>query len=188
LTRARNLSCNFHAFCLNNVAATRRCFHASKNSRRILPTNFAHLRLFPRENISKVQYFQEVHQKEIELGKFPAYNSSSVERDHFPAMKLHAIRSVSALALAALLAACGGGQVDQPTQTAAAISSSQMGSAASVASVATVATVATSTMPAPDCAADGCKGLRIIDANAEAYRYEAMRRAAAEEAAGNTNT
>jgi hypothetical protein len=100
-------------------------------------------------------------------------------------MKLHAIRSVSALALAALLAACGGGQVDQPTQTAAAISSSQMGSAASVA---TVATVATSTMPAPDCAADGCKGLRIIDANAEAYRYEAMRRAAAEEAAGNTNT
>jgi hypothetical protein len=100
-------------------------------------------------------------------------------------MKLHAIRSVSAFALAALLAACGGGQIDQPTQTAAAISSSQMGSAASVASV---ATVATSTMPAPDCAADGCKGLRIIDANAEAYRYEAMRRAAAEEAAGNTNT
>jgi hypothetical protein len=26
----------------------------------------------------------------------------------------------------------------------------------------------------PDCAADGCKSLRIIDANAEAYRYEAM--------------
>jgi len=35
-------------------------------------------------------------------------------------------------------------------------------------------------MPAPDCAADGCKSLRIIDANAEAYRYEAMRRAAAD--------
>jgi hypothetical protein len=34
--------------------------------------------------------------------------------------------------------------------------------------------------PAPDCAADGCKSLRIIDANAEAYRYEAMRRAAAD--------
>jgi hypothetical protein len=42
-------------------------------------------------------------------------------------------------------------------------------------------------MPAPDCAADGCKGPRIIDANAEAYRYDAMRRAAADEAA-NTNT
>jgi|AraplaDrversion2_2_1032049.scaffolds.fasta_scaffold07086_5 hypothetical protein len=103
-------------------------------------------------------------------------------------MKLHAIRSVSALALAAVLAACGGGQVDQPTQTAAAISSSQMGSAASVATVNPAANVATATMPAPDCAADGCKGLRIIDANAEAYRYEAMRRAAVEEAAGNTNT
>jgi hypothetical protein len=35
-------------------------------------------------------------------------------------------------------------------------------------------------MPLPDCAAEGCKSLRIIDANAEAYRYEAMRRAAAE--------
>jgi hypothetical protein len=33
-------------------------------------------------------------------------------------------------------------------------------------------------MPLPDCAAEGCKSLRIIDANAEAYRYEAMRRAA----------
>jgi hypothetical protein len=94
-------------------------------------------------------------------------------------MKIHALRSVAAVALAALLAACGGGQVDQPTQTAAVISASQMGSAANV---------ATATMPAPDCAADGCKGLRVIDGNAEAYRYDAMRRAAAEEAAGNTST
>jgi hypothetical protein len=43
-------------------------------------------------------------------------------------------------------------------------------------------------MPAPDCAADGCKSPRIIDANAEAYRYDAMRRAALEQAAGNTNS
>jgi hypothetical protein len=120
--------------------------------------------------------------KELSWGKFPAYNSSSVERKLFPAMKLHALRSVAAFALAALLAACGGGQIDQPTQTAAVVSSSQAGSAASVASVASAA------MPAPDCAADGCKSLRIIDGNAEAYRYEAMRRAAADEAAGNTNT
>jgi hypothetical protein len=42
-------------------------------------------------------------------------------------------------------------------------------------------------MPAPDCAADGCQGLRIIDANAEAYRYDAMRRAA-NEAAGAANS
>ncbi len=95
-------------------------------------------------------------------------------------MKLHVIRSASAFALAAFLAACGGGQIDQPIQTAAVVSSSQMRSSA--------ASVATATMPAPDCAADGCRSLRIIDANAEAYRYDAMRRAAADEAAGNTST
>jgi hypothetical protein len=92
-------------------------------------------------------------------------------------MKLHALRSASALALAAILAACGGGQtsqIDQPTMTAVAMQSS---SAAQV-------SAATPAMPVPDCAADGCKGLRIIDGNAEAYRYDAMRRAAAEEAAG----
>ena len=32
--------------------------------------------------------------------------------------------------------------------------------------------------PAPDCAADGCADLRIIDGNAEAFRLDAMRRAA----------
>jgi hypothetical protein len=43
-------------------------------------------------------------------------------------------------------------------------------------------------MPLPDCAADGCKSLRIIDGNAEAYRYDAQRRAAADAAAGVTNS
>jgi hypothetical protein len=94
-------------------------------------------------------------------------------------MKLHALRSVSALALAALLAACGGGAIDQPTQTAAVAVAGQSGSAAKVIAAA---------MPAPDCAADGCKSLRIIDANAEAYRYDAQRRAAADAAAGVTNS
>lgn len=94
-------------------------------------------------------------------------------------MKLHAFRSASALVVAAILAACGGGQADQPTQTAAAVLvSGQSGTAAQVAAA----------MPAPDCAADGCKSPRIIDANAEAYRYDAMRRAALEQAAGNTNS
>lgn len=93
-------------------------------------------------------------------------------------MKLHAFRSVSALVVAVILAACGGGQADQSTQTAAAVLvSGQSGTAAQVAAA----------MPAPDCAADGCKSPRIIDANAEAYRYDAMRRAALEQAAGNTN-
>ena len=97
-------------------------------------------------------------------------------------MKLHAIRTVSALALAAILAACGGGQADQPTVTAAIVT---------MASASGVSAQAATSMPAPDCAADGCKSPRIIDANAEAYRYDAMRRAAADEAAaaaGGANT
>lgn len=82
-------------------------------------------------------------------------------------MKISAFRTAIAVTLTAMLAACGSGaQIDQPVQTAA-----MTGSAAQVASA---------NSPAPDCAADGCKGLRIIDANAEAYRYEAMRRAAAD--------
>lgn len=82
-------------------------------------------------------------------------------------MKISAFRTVAAASLATLLAACGSGaQIDQPVQTAA-----MTGSAAAVASA---------NSPAPDCAADGCKSLRIIDANAEAFRYEAMRRAAAD--------
>ena len=35
---------------------------------------------------------------------------------------------------------------------------------------------ATGQMPAPDCAAQDCSGLRIIDGNAEAFRVDAMRR------------
>lgn len=94
-------------------------------------------------------------------------------------MKLHAFRSVSALVVAVILAACGGGQADQPTQTAAAVLvSGQSGTASQVAA----------TMPVPDCAADGCKSPRIIDGNAEAYRYDAMRRAAAGQAAGDTSS
>jgi ABC-type glycerol-3-phosphate transport system substrate-binding protein len=84
-------------------------------------------------------------------------------------MKTFAFRTALGLSLATVLAACGSGaQVDQPTQTAAMIAT------------ANGVQTATANTPAPDCAADGCKSLRIIDANAEAYRYEAMRRAAAE--------
>jgi hypothetical protein len=36
--------------------------------------------------------------------------------------------------------------------------------------------------PQPDCAPEGCRGLRIIDANAEEYRLKAQRLAAAEAA------
>jgi hypothetical protein len=79
-------------------------------------------------------------------------------------MKSFAFRILCSFTLATLLAACGGGtSADMPTQTAAAVQTN----------------ISTATMPAPDCGADGCKGLRVIDANAEAYRYDAMRRAEA---------
>jgi len=59
-------------------------------------------------------------------------------------------------------------------------SSAQPGTEVSAGTQAKASTqVASAAMPAPDCAADGCKGLRIIDANAESFRYDAMRRAAA---------
>jgi len=43
------------------------------------------------------------------------------------------------------------------------------------------ASVATATMPAPDCAPEGCASLRIIDGNAEAWRIDAAHRAAVEQ-------
>lgn len=76
-------------------------------------------------------------------------------------MKNFALRAVPAVAFATLLAACGSGNQADPTmQTAALI------------------TTVPANMPAPDCAADNCRGLRIIDANAEAYRHDAADRPA----------
>jgi len=103
------------------------------------------------------------------------------------------ILRTAALSLAALLAACGGPVTDDtspagvavqtgvPTTTVTATTGVTSVSAAATASTAaatvTVTTVAANS-PAPDCAADGCSSPRIIDANAEAWRYDAMRRAA----------
>ena len=111
-------------------------------------------------------------------------------------MKFLTLPTLSALSLAALLAACGGPQDALPSQTAASI---QTGSATTsvhvsadagtgstgtattgAAAAGTAVPTASATMPQPDCAADGCNGLRIIDANAEAWRYAAMQRATAE--------
>jgi pyruvate/2-oxoglutarate dehydrogenase complex dihydrolipoamide acyltransferase (E2) component len=90
------------------------------------------------------------------------------------------LRSLLAIAVTALLAACGGtdAQSNAPTQTAALVQSS----AAQAAPLATssAAAQAAAQAPQPDCAPEGCKSLRIIDGNAEAYRVEAMRRAADE--------
>lgn len=103
-------------------------------------------------------------------------------------------RTIAAIALTTLLTACGAGQ--QETQTSMTLGSavqSDLGVATGVtaASSPSTATPAVSTGPAvaaatgpnnptPDCAAEGCGSLRIIDGNAEAYRIDAMRRAAAD--------
>jgi hypothetical protein len=93
-------------------------------------------------------------------------------------MKSSVFRTAAAFALAALLAACGGRPTDQEPQTAASIQTG-VATLAVASAAAPAATVAAANDPAPDCAADGCSSLRIIDGNAEAWRYDAMRRAAA---------
>jgi hypothetical protein len=118
-------------------------------------------------------------------------------------MKFLTLRTLSALSLAALLAACGGPQDALPTQTAASIqtgsattsvrvsadastgsagaaTTNTTGATGSAATGGTGVPTASATMPQPDCAADGCNAPRIIDANAEAWRYAAMQRAAAD--------
>ena len=98
-------------------------------------------------------------------------------------------RTIAAIALTTLLTACGAGQ--QETQTSMTLGSavqSDLGVAAGAAAAApaavstgpAVAAAAGPNNPTPDCAAEGCGSLRIIDGNAEAYRIDAMRRAAAE--------
>lgn len=100
-------------------------------------------------------------------------------------MKLTFLRSACAIGLTLTLAACGAGNpADAPYQTAALMQVNvQAGSAAATAAPTSAypaagLQVANANMPQPDCAADGCKSLRIIDANAEAFRYQAMQRAA----------
>ena len=107
------------------------------------------------------------------------------------------LRTIIALSLTSVLAACGGqDDIDTTVQTAstATVASAPgaravpaiapraaSGAASGAAPTAPVfATVASATMPAPDCAAEGCASLRIIDGNAEAWRIDAQRRAARE--------
>lgn len=88
------------------------------------------------------------------------------------------IRTLLAASLfAVFLNACGGAATDSasaPIQTAAVTVSASAAPAVDL----SVDPAAVGQTPAPDCAADGCAGLRIIDGNAEAFRIEAMRRAA----------
>ena len=82
-------------------------------------------------------------------------------------------RTLLSLPLIALaLSACGGAADpladSAPAQTAAVVHVVDLSADPS----------ASGKHPAPDCAPEGCQGLRIIDGNAEAFRIDAMRRAA----------
>ncbi|CAN7501822.1 hypothetical protein [Massilia sp. LjRoot122] len=101
-------------------------------------------------------------------------------------------RTIAALALTTLLTACGAGQQEShmPMTLGTAVQSdlnvaAAGGAATPAAPVAStgpaVAAAAGPNNPAPDCAAEGCTSLRIIDGNAEAYRLDAMRRASADD-------
>jgi hypothetical protein len=76
----------------------------------------------------------------------------------------------SMILIAAAVSACGGAAPEgalPAVQTAAAIHVVDL----------SVDPAAAGQTPAPDCAAEHCSGLRIIDGNAEAFRIDAMRRA-----------
>lgn len=83
---------------------------------------------------------------------------------------------LAALALFSALSACGGGDTTTPVPTPTRTAAPTLISSTSQAGV-------TAAMPAPDCAPEGCKGLRIIDGNAEAWRTDAAKRDMREAAA-----
>ena len=108
-------------------------------------------------------------------------------------MKLSSLRTASFLSLAALLTACGAGQQETTILMAAPMQLASTVHSNATAPAAPSAVAVASTMPAtgpnspqPDCAAEGCASLRIIDGNAEAYRIDAMRGAAAGEGNGDS--
>ncbi len=109
-------------------------------------------------------------------------------------MNFSSFRTVSVIALSALLTACGAGQQDTqifvqqaPMQLASTVHSTAAAPAGTGNGGAAMAVAANGpNSPVPDCAAEGCASLRIIDGNAEAYRIDAMRRAAAGDDSGQS--
>jgi hypothetical protein len=81
----------------------------------------------------------------------------------------------STILIAAAMSACGGGSAPDSALSAAA-PAIQSAAATHVVDL-SVDPAAVGQTPAPDCAAENCQGLRIIDGNAEAWRLDAMRRA-----------
>lgn len=91
-------------------------------------------------------------------------------------MILRATQSILTVSILVLLTACGG--ADLPPDGAGQGSALAAQGAATASVKTTVAATSTAgAQPLPDCHAEGCAGLRIIDGNAEAYRIDAMRRA-----------
>jgi len=100
--------------------------------------------------------------------------------------------TLAACALALVLSACGGQHdVGAASASAGSVVASPIPATGSASpeptSTVTLASAAGATrvppriaanMPEPDCAAEACSSLRIIDGNAEAWRIDAPRRAA----------
>lgn len=93
------------------------------------------------------------------------------------AMNAIPFRTLLSLPLIALvLTACGG--TGEPTDNAAVASAPAQTAGVTHVVDLSVDRSASGRNPLPDCAPEGCNRLRIIDGNAEAYRIDAMRRAA----------
>jgi len=110
------------------------------------------------------------------MEKFNATIAPSLTSLSLLAMNIQRIRMIFATPLlAAILCACGGSTADgSALQTAALVQTAPATRAVDL----SVDPAAVGQTPAADCAAEACAGLRIIDGNAEAFRLDAMRRAA----------
>jgi hypothetical protein len=118
--------------------------------------------------------------RKINLRKLLWYNSASLLSSY---TTMTFIRSLLAISVSALLAACGAGstQSEAPVRTAALTQTSAVAAQLALVQPARgAAQAAAARPPQPDCAPQGCNGLRIIDGNAEAWRVEAQRRAGAQ--------
>lgn len=98
-------------------------------------------------------------------------------------MNLATIRTIITASLLALLTACGAGAPTGAIDASAAVKVATTASGASAfqatsAQAALPVQAVTAQQPLPDCQPENCAGLRIIDGNAEAFRIDAMRRAA----------
>ncbi|UVW29946.1 hypothetical protein [Massilia sp. H6] len=111
-------------------------------------------------------------------------------------MNFSSLRTVTLISLSTLVSACGDGHQDStststiqllvPMQLASKVHSRASLPPAAHGGAVAATLPAGANAPLPDCAADGCSSLRIIDGNAEAYRIDAMRRAAAGDGKGES--